>query len=203
MRPNALTLAVLAVIAAPLGGCAWMSSAPPSPTATAAPNSLDTDIFTTIAIVKRSGNSSRLARYALQLPTRPTQPIVRYELQFPATCGGYRFGVYESDDNEILEYRYTTETGTNVVVRDYVSGENPFISPGLWTSYDHIAGEVSAMMSDLARSSSPVVRRTYSRGLVTSLYESAQRQLGQAYQQAVHAAATCVASIDRGQSDQG
>lgn len=127
----------------------------------------------------------------MTLPLPPTESIATYEYELPASCGAIRFRVMETGATQILEYHHQMGPGMEVVVRDYVAGDNPFISPGLWSTYDHIDMEVPAMMAELIRTSSPLLPQFYSRGLITSLQESMQQDLDTSYRNAVRSAKTC------------
>jgi len=129
-------------------------------------------------------------------------PMTQFDYELPAECGGLTFRVYESGNTQILEYPYVEPDGSELEIRDYVSGTNPFIGPGLWTALDHTADSVSFMMTDFAETKNELIPEVYSKGLITGLPEALQRELGVVYRDAVHAAVLCdqrsaVASAER------
>jgi len=151
----------------------------------------EADVLATVAAVKRTGKAQSISNRAVRLPVQEFYPMTRFEYELPAACGNYTFRVYESGTTEILEYALVGADGTELSIRDYIAGTNPFIKPGLWTALDHTADSVSFMMTDFAETKSLIIPEVYSKGLVTGLPESLQRELGAKYRQAVHAAALC------------
>jgi len=144
-----------------------------------------------IGAVKLQGNLGRVSSRAIRLPERPLGEIAVFGYQFPLTCGGHEFRVYEAQDMQILEYQYAAHDGATHMIRDYVSGPNPFVEPGLWTAYDHTAGSISSMTSQFEQRSGGSMNGVYSQGLVTGLPVSEQRALGSAYQRALSDVYAC------------
>ena len=151
----------------------------------------ESDVLATIAAVKQTGHAQSISNRAVRLPVQEFYPMTRFEYALPAACGNYTFRVYESGATQILEYAMVDAAGAELSIRDYVAGTNPFIKPGLWTALDHTADSVSFMMTDFAETKSQIIPEVYSKGLVTGLPVSLQRELGVAYRRAVHAAALC------------
>ena len=145
----------------------------------------------TVGAVKLQGNLGHVSSRAIRLPERPLGEIAVFGYQFPPACGGHAFRVYEARDMQILEYQYAAHDGATHVIRDYVSGPNPFVEPGLWTAYDHTAGSISSMTSQFEQRSGGSMNGVYSQGLVTGLPVSEQRVLGNAYQQALSDVYAC------------
>ncbi len=140
----------------------------------------------TIGTIKMQGSQDRLSSQAIRLPERPLGEIAVFNYQFPSTCGGHEFRVYEADDMQILEYEYAVDDGDAFLIRDYISGPSPFIQPGLWTAYDHTANSIATMTSQFEQRGVGMFNGVYSRGLVTNLPPVEQRALGSAYQRALN-----------------
>ncbi|HET8699579.1 MAG TPA: hypothetical protein VFO94_18990, partial [Gammaproteobacteria bacterium] len=135
----------------------------------------EADVLATVAAVKRAGRAENISNRAVRLPVQEFYPMTRFEYEFPANCGRYAFRVYESGATRILEYTLVEPNGTELSIRDYVAGTNPFIKPGVWTALDHTADSVSFMMTDFAETKSQIIPEVYSKGLVTGLPEMLQR----------------------------
>ncbi|HEX5046115.1 MAG TPA: hypothetical protein VFX89_03260 [Gammaproteobacteria bacterium] len=151
----------------------------------------EAEVLATVVEVKRTGRAQNISNRAVRLPVQEFYPMTRFDYELPAACGGYAFRVYESGTTQILEYTLVGADGTELSIRDYVAGTNPFIKPGLWTALDHTADSVSFMMTDFAETKSLIIPEVYSKGLVTGLPEMLKRDLGAEYRRAVHAAAAC------------
>jgi len=139
----------------------------------------------TIDTVITQGNQGRLSSRAIRLPERPLGEIAVFGYQFPLSCGGHQFRVYETHDAQILEYQYDANDGGTQMIRDYISGPSPFVEPGLWSAYDHTADSISTMTSQFEQRGAGMFNGVYSQGLVTNLPDVEQRALGSAYQQAL------------------
>jgi len=151
----------------------------------------EADVHGTVDIVKTVGNASKIGSHAIRLPSNPIQTITTFDYEFPNVCGGHRFRVYEAGGTQILEYAYRPPEGKAHVIRDYVSGPNPFIQAGLWTAYDHTGDSVSGMRMQFAKRGSGILTGTYSQGPVTGLDPSARRVLGAAYDRALRDSHAC------------
>jgi hypothetical protein len=151
----------------------------------------EADVRGTIDIVKTAGNVSKIGSHAIRLPSNPIRTITTFDYEFPDACGGHHFRVYEAGGTQILEYAYMPPIGKTYVIRDYVSGPNPFIQAGLWTAYDHTGDSVSDMRIQYARRGSGILTGTYSQGPVTGLDLSARRALGRAYDSALRDSHAC------------
>jgi hypothetical protein len=149
------------------------------------------EVLATVAAVKRTGHVQQISNRAVHLPVQEFYPMTQFDYELPAECGGLAFRVYESGNTQILEYTYVGQDGSELEIRDYVSGTNPFIGPGLWTALDHTADSVSFMMTDFAETKNELIPEVYSKGLITGLPEKLQRELGAAYRDAVRAAVRC------------
>jgi hypothetical protein len=149
------------------------------------------DVLATIAIVKHSGLPQQIGSHGVRLPVQELQPMTLFDYQLPHECGGLSFRVYEGGKTQILEYEYKEPNGAQVAIRDYVSGANPFVGPGLWSALDHTADSVSFMMADLALSRNQLLPEVSSRGLITGLPTLLKREFGLAYRSALHAAVMC------------
>jgi hypothetical protein len=145
----------------------------------------DIAIRQAIDTVITQGSQDRLSSRAIRLPERPLGEIAVFGYQFPMSCGGHKFRVYEAPNIQILEYQYDSNDGDTQMIRDYISGPSPFVEPGLWSAYDHTAGSISTMTSQFEQRSSGMFNGVYSQGLVTNLPNVEQRALGSAYQQAL------------------
>jgi len=139
----------------------------------------------TIGTIKSQGSQDRLSSRAIRLPERPFEEIAVFDYQFPQSCGGHDFRVLETGETQILEFEYAANDGNTHMIRDYVSGSNPFVKPGLWTANDHTAESISTMTSKFEQRGDGMFNGVYSQGLVTSLPATQQRELGSAYQQAL------------------
>lgn len=139
----------------------------------------------TIGTIKLQGNQDRMSSRAIRLPERPLGEIAVFGYQFPLSCGGHEFRVYETQDTQILEYQYDSNVGGTQMIRDYISSPSPFVKPGLWSAYDHTAGSISTMTSQFEQQTGKSMKGVYSQGLVTNLPDAEQRALGSAYQQAL------------------
>jgi hypothetical protein len=197
-------LATFWLLAAPLlGGCAALQDAPTEVLPAAAPTSaseaeIESEVLATIQTVKGVGSRRVLGSRSVRLPTREHYEITVFDYELPATCGGYRFRVYETGNTQILEYTYEQGSSGPYLVRDYVAGPSRFIRPGLWSSYDHTADGVSNMMTLFTETNSPLMPSAYSRGFGTDLAERTQRELDSAYREAVKAASHCTAALSAG-----
>ena len=149
------------------------------------------DVRGTIDIVKTGGSVSKIGSHAIRLPSNPMRPITAFDYEFPDTCGGHRFRVYEAGDVRILEYAYTAASGKSHIIRDYVDGPGPFIQAGLWNAYDHTGDSVSTMSLQYAKRGSRLLKGTYSQGPVTGLDASTRRVLGAAYDRALRDSQAC------------
>src|SRR5262245_60623076 len=89
------------------------------------------DVLAAVAAIKSGGRTERLGSRAVHLPVQELYPMTVFDYEFPAACEGLAFRVYEAGDTQILEYKYTAAEGTQLVIRDYIAGTNPFIGPGL------------------------------------------------------------------------
>ena len=144
-----------------------------------------------VGTIKLQGSQGRVSSRAIRLPERPLGEIAVFGYQFPATCGGHEFRVYEAQGMQILEYQYAALDGKSHMIRDYIAGPSPFVEPGLWTAYDHTADSISTMTSQFEQRGDRMFNGVYSQGLVTSLPDVEQRTLGSAYQKAISDAFTC------------
>jgi hypothetical protein len=185
-----------------LSGCAAQQPSAQAPRAaellprhatSATPSELESQVLATIQTVKGVGSRRILGSRSVRLPTREHYEISVFDYELPASCGGYRFRVYETGTTQILEYTYDQGSTGPYVVRDYVAGSSPFIRPGLWSSYDHTADSVSNMMVLFTETNNPLMPRAYSRGFGTDLAEMTQIELDSAYRDAVKAATRCAA----------
>ena len=159
-----------------------------SPTPTSGSAGLFGDEFTvqaTIGKIKLQGNQARMSSRAIRLPERPLGEIAVFGYQFPLSCGGHEFRVYETQDTQILEYQYDSSVGGTQMIRDYISSPSPFVKPGLWSAYDHTAESISTMTSQFEQRKGKSMKGVYSQGLVTNLPDAEQHVLGSAYQQAL------------------
>ena len=145
----------------------------------------------TINSVITQGSQNRVGSHAIRLPERPLGEIAVFGYQFPLSCGGHEFRVYEARDTQILEYQYAAHDGSTQMIRDYISGPSPFVRPGLWSAYDHTADSISTMTSQFERRGAGMFNGVYSQGLVTNLPDVEQRALGSAYQQALSDVYNC------------
>lgn len=144
-----------------------------------------------VGTIKLQGNQGRVSSRAIRLPERPLGEIAVFGYQYPPTCGGHEFRVYEAQDMQILEYQYATLDGESHIIRDYIAGPSPFVEPGLWTAYDHTADSISTMTSQFEQRGDRMFNGVYSQGLITSLPDVEQRTLGNAYQKAISDAFAC------------
>jgi len=151
----------------------------------------EADVRGTVDIVKTAGDVRQISSHAIRLPSNPLQTITSFDYEFPATCGGHHFRVYEADGTQILEYDYAPPSGRAYVIRDYISGPHPFIRAGLWTAYDHTGDSVSDMRVQFAKRGSGILTGTYSQGPVTGLDASSRRVLGAAYDRALRDSHGC------------
>lgn len=158
---------------------------------TAAIYGVEDDVRGTVDIVKTIGDVSYISSRAIRLPRNPLSTITAFDYEFPENCGGHHFRVYEANGTQILEYTFAPQDGKEHIIRDYVSGPNPFIQPGLWTAYDHTGDSVSDMNLKFARRGSGILTGTYSQGPVTGLDPSAKRVLGAAYDRALRDSDDC------------
>lgn len=149
------------------------------------------DVREAIDLVKTAGTATVISSRALRLPSHPLSAVTAFDYLFPETCGGHRFRVYELSDIQILEFEYAASDGRRYVIRDYISGPNPFIAPGLWTAYDHTEDSVADMSLQFGIRGSGILRGTYSQGPVTGLELQAQHTLGRAYDRALRDTAGC------------
>lgn len=151
----------------------------------------EADVRGTVDIVKTAGSVSKIGSHAIRLPRSPMRSITAFDYEFPDTCGGHRFRVYEAGDTQILEYAYEPSKGDARVIRDYVTGPSPFIEAGLWNAYDHTGDSISTMSLQFARRGSRLLKGTYSQGPVTGLDASTRRVLGAAYDRALRDSRAC------------
>jgi len=197
-------VSLLGVVAATLGGCAspwddYVTFRAPIETMEVTSSVWtppgvyggEADVRGTVDIVKMVGNVSKIGSHAIRLPSNPIRTITKFDYEFPDACGGHRFRVYEAGGTQILEYAYMPSEGKAYIIRDYVSGPNPFIQAGLWTAYDHTGDSVSDMRMQFARRGSGILTGTYSQGPVTGLDLSARRALGTAYDRALRDSQAC------------
>ena len=145
----------------------------------------DIAITQTIDTVITQGSQNRVSSRAIRLPERPLGEIAVFGYQFPLSCGGHEFRVYEAQDMQILEYQYDSNDGGTQMIRDYITGPSPFVRAGLWSAYDHTADSISTMTSQFEQRGAGMFNGVYSQGLVTNLPDVEQRALGSAYQQAL------------------
>jgi hypothetical protein len=142
-------------------------------------------VQTAVGTIKSLGIHDRLSSRAIRLPEQPLGEINVFDFQFPANCGAHEFRVYEAPKTQILEYQYVGQNGDSHMIRDYLSGPSPFAKPGLWSAYDHTAGSISRMKSNIEKRGDGMFVGAYSQGLVTDLPVADQRMLGVAYRQAL------------------
>lgn len=147
-----------------------------------------------IAYVRSAGTAEEIGSTAVKLPTQVYDSITRYQYEFPASCGGQVFRLYESLDTQILEYEYVSASGASYVIRDYATGPSPFISAGLWGAYDHTREGIGNMQIHFEDRGSGILSGTYSRGPMTGLDEPQQQELEIAYAAALHSVSACVGS---------
>jgi hypothetical protein len=145
----------------------------------------DIAITQTVDTVITQGSQNRVSSRAIRLPERPLGEIAVFGYQFPLSCGGHEFRVYEAQDMQILEYQYDSNDGGTQMIRDYITGPSPFVRAGLWSAYDHTADSISTMTSQFEQRGAGMFNGVYSRGLVTNLPNVERRALGSAYQQAL------------------
>lgn len=151
----------------------------------------DSYVRATVSVVKSSGDMSIISSRALRLPTVTLSAITAFDYQFPDDCGGHHFRVYETSESQILEFEYIPAGGERSVIRDYLSGPNSFVQPGLWTAYDHTADSISGMKIRFEDRGTGILVGTYSQGLFTGLESMDRRALGLAYARAVHDIYNC------------
>jgi len=151
----------------------------------------DSDVRATVNAVKSVGDISVISSRALRLPVFPLSAITKFDYQFPNRCGGHHFRVYETNGTQILEFEYAPAHGERFVIRDYLSGPNSFVQPGLWSAYDHTAGSVSEMDMIFASRGSGILIGTYSQGPVTGLDPTDKHTLGVAYDRALRDSRAC------------
>jgi hypothetical protein len=152
---------------------------------------VEENIRGTVDVIKKVGDVSRISSHAIRLPSNPLRTITAFDYEFPDDCGGHHFRVYEADGTQILEYQYAPPSGNGHIIRDYISGPNPFIRAGLWTAYDHTGDGVSDMTLKYARRGSGILAGTYSQGPMTGLDASSKRVLGAAYDRALRDSTGC------------
>jgi hypothetical protein len=202
-------LALLGILVA-LAAAAWETSVLAEPAASQSPTMIGgrrigsptprrygvgRDVLATVALVKEAGEERRLSSRAVRLPLDEYEPIDEFDYALPPECGGYTFRVYETARTQILEFAYSDADGAVFRIRDYVTGANPFIRPGLWGAYDHTADTIPYMRAELAENSAPPPPSyVYLKALVTGDSEPLQRELGMAYKRAVRAAVRCPTS---------
>jgi len=151
----------------------------------------DSDVRATADAVKSVGDISVISSRALRLPMFPLDAITTFDYRFPSHCGGHHFRVYETDGTQILEFEYASAKGERFVIRDHLSGPNPFARPGLWSAYDHTADGVSEMTIKYQNRGSGILVGTYSRGPVTGLDATSKHELGIAYDRAIRDSHDC------------
>lgn len=149
------------------------------------------DVLDTVAAVKSAGAVRAMSSRAIRLPARALEPLTTFEYRYAARCGGHAFRVIESGDTQILEYRHSLADGTEVHIRDYVAGPQPFIAPGVWGAFDHTADGVGEMSSEFVEMSTTLLPTVYSKGLVTTLAGPLREQLGAAYRAALVEVRSC------------
>lgn len=201
MRPTATLFFLGAALLC--GGCAtmlegfaalWDRTGRPetaSSAQAAAVYGVEDDVRATVDFVKTVGDVSEIGSHAIRLPSNPLRTITAFDYEFPDNCGGHHFRVYEANGTQILEYAYAPPGGKGHVIRDYITGPNPFIGAGLWTAYDHTGDSVSDMSLTFASRGSGILTGTYSQGPVTGLDPSARRVLGSAYDRALRDSQAC------------
>jgi hypothetical protein len=195
MKVSGVAALAIAGLAVSLTGCTAVEqakrgngAAPPSGLAR---YGTEPEVLATVAAVKRAGRVQHISNRAVRLPVQEFHPMTVFDYELPAACGKLAFRVYEAGTTQILEYTYVEPNGAQLEIRDYVTGTNPFVRPGLWTALDHTADSVSFMMTDFAETKNDLIPEVYSKGLITGLPEMLQRELGLAYRNAVQAAALC------------
>ena len=151
----------------------------------------DSYVRATVSVVKSSGDMSIIGSRALRLPTVTLSAITAFDYRFPDDCGGHHFRVYETSESQILEFEYVPADGERFVIRDYLSGLNSFVQPGLWTAYDHTANGISGMQIRFEDRGTGILVGTYSQGLFTGLGSMDKRALGLAYGRAVQDIYNC------------
>lgn len=151
----------------------------------------DFSVRQAIGTVKDRGTRSRVSSHAIRLPERPLGAVTVFSFEYPANCGGHTFRVIEADGAQILEFDHPESAGGSNQVRDYVSGPNPFVQPGLWTAYDHTAASINTMTSQFEQRGAGMFNGVYSQGLVTNLPVAEKWALGSAYRQALSDARSC------------
>lgn len=151
----------------------------------------DSDVRTTVEIVKTLGNVRIISSQALRLPSVNLSSITVFEYQFSDNCGGHHFRVFESDESQILEFEYTPADRERSFIRDYLSGRNSFVQPGLWTAYDHTADSISGMNIRFEERGTGILVGTYSQGPFTGLKSLDKEILGMAYERAVRDIYSC------------
>ncbi len=152
---------------------------------------VEDDVRGTVDIIKTAGEVSQISSHAIRLPSNPLRTITTFDYEFPDSCGGHHFRVYEANGTQILEYAYAPAGGQGHVIRDYISGPSPFIQAGLWTAYDHTGDSVANMNLRFASRGSGILTGTYSQGPMTGLDPSARRVLGRAYDRALRDSHSC------------
>lgn len=155
----------------------------------------ETGIAATVQAVKANGAATHLDHRSVSLPNeRPFETYRIYRYRFPARCGGATFSVYEGYKLQILEYEHAEADGTVVKVRDYIDGPGPYCSAGLWGPYDHTADSIDSMFLLSGRGDQDGLGLhpgAYEVGWMTGLEAPRRQALGQAYGEAVAAAAAC------------
>ena len=172
----------------------WNRSDEPESTAskrTSLVYGMEDDVLGTVDIIKTIGDVSHISSQAIRLPSNPLHVITAFDYEFPGSCGGHHFRVYEAQGMQILEYTYAPLEGRGYVIRDYVSGQSPFMKAGLWTAYDHTADSISSMNMQSAIRGKGLLAGTYSQGPMTGLDPSAKRVLGAAYDRALRDSKAC------------
>lgn len=140
--------------------------------------------------VRDHGNKQAISSRGLHIPSKSENRVIqRYDLTFPANCGGQTFSYYEGKGFSALGFHTQGK-----VVFDLLTGGSPYTAPRLWGPYDQVINDPVPMQVIYSGSQSSGFGQTMSSfmaGKVAELPQQKSSAYGKTYSEGIYKAGSC------------
>lgn len=149
-----------------------------------------TAILSVASKVRQHGVKHAISSRGLHIPSKSENRVIqRYDLTFPAACGGQTFSFYEGKNFSALGYHTDGK-----VVFDLLNGGSPYSAPRLWGPYDQVINDPAPMHTVVSSGSDEgfgLVKASFMVGKVAEMPSHKVSSYGGTYSESVYTAGSC------------
>jgi len=147
-------------------------------------------ILSVAKTVRHHGAKQTISSRGLHIPDKSENRVIqRYNLTFPAACGGQTFSYYEGKGFSALGYHTQGK-----IVFDLLNGGSPYSAPRLWGPYDQVINDPAPMHVVFSRgqdSGFGLIKASFMVGEVAEMPQHKVSGYGSAYSESVYTAGSC------------